>query len=153
MWKTAPEYSWCTHAPVCTQVHTGAWQCSSVQGAAVCAGQRSMCARQCTVCVQGKATTRDKTCNAGSSMHRVTLPSMLSRHQLVPANSPASVHVDADATVAAQTHAAGIESPFLREQHAEPHSGTPIAIPSSGRLFPDTAKGHMAMVCCFAVAV
>ncbi|KAL3150857.1 hypothetical protein ABBQ32_000610 [Trebouxia sp. C0010 RCD-2024] len=82
---------------------------------------------------------------SGSSMHRVTLPSMLSRHQLVPANSPASVHVDADATVAAQTHAAGIESPFLREQHAEPHSGTPIAIPSSGRLFPDTAKGHMAM--------
>lgn len=79
---------------------------------------------------------------------------MLSRHQLVPADSPAAVHVDADATAAAQTHAApGIQSPFLREQPAEPQSETPVARPSSGRLFPDTAKGHMAMVRCFTVAV
>lgn len=114
-----------------------------------------MCAKQCmpkavALCGQGKALLRSQKRLAGSSPHRAAPRSMLSRQQIAPADSPVTVHVGADATAEAQSHAAsGIQSPFQRQQTSEPCSEAFAARPSSGRLFPDTAKGHMAMVCCF----
>lgn len=57
-------------------------------------------------------------------------------------------HVRADATGAAQDHIApGMQSPFQEHQPPEVHAGASTTKAGSGRLFPDTAAGHMAMVC------
>lgn len=83
-------------------------------------------------------------------MHRAPIPSTLSRQQMAPAASLGTAYVNADATAAAQSSAAsGMHSPFQSEQLADLPAEPSAARPISGRLFPDTAKGHMAMVCRF----
>lgn len=83
-------------------------------------------------------------------MHRAPVLSTLSRQRIVAAASPGTAHVNADATIVAQNYtASGMQSPVQGEQLADLLSDKSAARPASGRLFPDTAKGHMAMVCCF----
>ena len=58
-----------------------------------------------------------------------------------------SAHVQADTTAAAQDHiASGMQSPFQGQHPSEVHAGASPNKGGSGRLFPDTAAGHMAMV-------
>lgn len=83
-------------------------------------------------------------------MHRAPIPSTLSRQQMAPTASLGTAHVNADATAAAQICvASGMHTPFQTEQVVDLPAEPSAARPISGRLFPDTAKGHMAMVCCF----
>lgn len=92
-------------------------------------------------------------CDAGVSMHRAPIPSTLSRQQLAPADSlgPPSLHADAPP---APNHAdSGMQTPFQTEQRVGFHAEISAARPVSTRLFPDTAKGHMAMVCCFGYSI
>lgn len=87
-------------------------------------------------------------------MHRAPIPSTLSRQQLAPAGSLGTAHLNAHAPNAAPNHAeSGMHSPFQTEQHADLHAEISAARPTSRRLFPDTAKGHMAMVCCFSYGI
>ena len=68
---------------------------------------------------------------------------------MAPAASLGTAYLNADATAAAQNPAAsGMHSPFQTEQLADLPAEPSTSRPISGRLFPDTAKGHMAMVCC-----
>ena len=57
-----------------------------------------------------------------------------------------SANVHADATAAAQSHVAAPTQSLFQGQPAEAHREASMAKASSGRLFPDTAAGHMAMV-------
>ena len=83
-------------------------------------------------------------------MYRAQIPSTLSRQQMAPAVSLGTAYVNADGTADAQSSAAsGMHSPFKTEQLADSLVETSAARPFSARLFPDTAKGHMAMVRCF----
>ena len=83
-------------------------------------------------------------------MHRAPIPSTLSRQQMPPAATLGTAYVNADATAAAQNPAAaGMHSPFQTQQLVDLPAEPSAARSVSGRLFPDTAKGHMAMVCCF----